>query len=111
MNCLLSALLPAHAALAAASASQIPAPSIHCDLVLAKYIIVERDGLEFPILFHRDLQHSEVLSPKAGKPVSAGFYQFIAADLILAGGESTTLKLRARLQDADIIKRHLLLPS
>src|SRR5579864_1374193 len=64
---------------AAVPDAALPIPD---DLILAKYIVIEREGREFPLVFPRDLQHSDVLPPKAGTPVSAGFYQFISTDTI-----------------------------
>jgi hypothetical protein len=104
---LISAIMPTHAAVLAMAESlhvsaHGPAP------ILAKYIIIQRDGREFPILFPKDLQHSEMVPAHAGTPVSAGFFQFVSPDVVLATGESITLRLSARDQDADIIKRHIL---
>jgi DNA-binding transcriptional regulator LsrR (DeoR family) len=104
---LLSAIMPAHAAIAAA-VERPSAQSIYCDLVLAKYIITERSGLEYALVFSRDLQHSEILTAHAGRAVAAGFVQFIAPDHVIASGESETLNLRSRPQDSAIIKRQLL---
>ncbi len=107
MSRLLSALMPAHAAVSAAAESLHRAKT---DSVPrhAKYIIIQRDDCEFPILFSKEMQHSEMVPAHAGKPVSAGFFQFISPELVLATGESVSLKLTARDQDASIIKRHLL---
>lgn len=96
---LLSAMLPAHAALAqllehraAGRPGEISREVVgEILLILGKYIIVERNGTELPIVFSRDFQHSEVLTLKSGRPVSAGFYQFFAPDKIIVSGESTTI--------------------
>lgn len=110
-----ASLLPAHAAISAIgdfqslisnlkSAIPAPAPPIPG---LAKYIILAVDDRELPIVFPHALQHSSMLPPGA-RAVSAGFYQFISADRILVGGRSETLNLGARIQDANLIKTHLL---
>lgn len=120
MSRLLCSLMPAHAAVIAAlehsnqapslcaSASLSEEPAFSAELILGKYIVINQGGREYAILFHRDLQHSEVISPKVGTPVAAGFYQFFPPSTVTVNGESTTLDLSSRPQDAAIIKRHLL---
>jgi hypothetical protein len=103
MNHLISALMPAHAAIASTIASQ----PIQAQPIDGKYIIIAHDGRELPILFSRELQHSTVM-PKSARALSAGFYQFIAPDQVLVTGASETLKLSSRPQDAELIKTQLL---
>ena len=109
MNSLMTKLMPLHAALATAALASPPRrrrhqPSTIDALHLAKYIIVERDGEQHAILFPRKLQHSEMLGPEAGRPISAGFYQIIDPDHLLVDGGSTTLNLNSRPEDAAIIR-------
>lgn len=63
-----------------------------------KYIIIENNGLEFPILFHQCMQHNIVASRIGGSVVSAGFWSGNTAY-----GESVSLKLKSRPFDTDLI--------
>jgi len=74
---------------------------------LAKYIIIDLAGDEYAICFPQALQHSEMLPAKA-RPVSAGFYQIIDADTLLAGGDSVSLNLSSRPEKDAALLRKLL---
>ncbi|MDE2099085.1 MAG: hypothetical protein KGL39_17660 [Patescibacteria group bacterium] len=104
---LLSRIFPREAARTAPSR---PAPAIIDAIHLAKYIVLERDGRELPILFPRGLQHSEMV-PKNGKVVSAGFYQIIDAQTLVVDGLSTSLNLASRPEDAALIRDLLTAPN
>ncbi len=68
-----------------------------------KYLIVLSHDFEIPILFHAILSHEEC-SPKYKQVVSAGFFRFYESGEVATYGESITLKLKSRKQDADIIQ-------
>ena len=72
----------------------------------AKYIIIRKAKMEMPMVFSQFLLHSEV----AGKSqiTSAGFCEVTGAGKWRVGGQSTSLKLTARLEDAEILNTHLL---
>lgn len=70
-----------------------------------KYVIVEDMGIEVPIMFPDLVQHDKFIHMK---PISAAKF-FIAVDskdnkVYTTYGESTSLKLKSRPEDADIIK-------
>lgn len=79
-----------------------------------KYIIVELVAVgEFPILFPSFVDHSTVAGTRT--VVSAGTFEVVGkkakqdgGDIsVWAGGESVTLKVKSREQDAGIIKKIL----
>jgi len=73
-----------------------------------KYIIVDNNGLETPIIFPVILGHTEVKTPK--KVISGGFvYIYIKDNNIQVNcfGESITLKVKSREIDSKIIKKLL----
>lgn len=72
---------------------------------LAKYIILEISGSEFPFTFPMDIQHSHALPAIPGsRPVSAGMFMQFYDRTVQVGGESASLHLRSRPQDAALIK-------
>ena len=72
----------------------------------SKYIIIDMEGTEVPVIFSCFLQHGEVAAMKY--PVrSAGFCELDATGKWIVGGESLSLKLRAGQQDAKILNDHL----
>jgi hypothetical protein len=80
-----------------------------------KYIIFEvtkGHTIHIPVVFHRVLNHKDVsqallpvlletFSPHTVKPVSAGFYSLLTGRCT---GESTSLDLRHRAEDKEIIE-------
>jgi hypothetical protein len=74
-----------------------------------KYIIFERNGLEYPVLFpNHFIQHNEVKA--MGDPVSAGFFNLFThidgySIGVTVNGESVSLKLKYRSEDAELIRR------
>lgn len=75
-----------------------------------KYVIVKYSGIETAILFPSFLNHSDMTM--GHEAVSAGLFQVSINDItkdIYVGcfGESTTLKLKARIEDIFILKRLL----
>ncbi len=73
---------------------------------LAKYIIIQHEGQEYPILFPITLKHSDML-PAGRTPVAAGFYQILDAETLHVGGMSTSLNLAPREKDASLIRNLL----
>jgi hypothetical protein len=70
-----------------------------------KYIVFERGGLEYPVLFpNHFVQHKEVQT--CDKLVSAGFFAIDGEDVFVSG-QSISLKLSSRKEDADLIKKQL----
>jgi hypothetical protein len=77
-----------------------------------KYIIFERDGLEFPVLFpNHFVTHNEIHGTFSDKPVAAGFWCLsIGSDNITVStyGESVSLKLKSRKDlDENLINKQL----
>ena len=83
-----------------------------------KYIVLEFGGLEVPILFPSILNHADVANGR--KVVSAGQVQLqgateplpdacviVNAVKVCTFGESTTLGVKAREEDASIIEREI----
>jgi hypothetical protein len=83
-----------------------------------KYVIVDVEGLELPIIFPDIINHSQF---KGWCPVSAGEVQLYGAQGPLestcccenaidvsAFGGSTSLNLKSRPQDAEIIRTELM---
>ena len=70
-----------------------------------KYIIVKCSGMEVPIVFSPLLLHADVAGRK--KVRSAGFCGLDAAGKWIVGGQSASLALNARRQDAEILNTHL----
>jgi hypothetical protein len=71
----------------------------------SKYVIIQRHGMEVPLVFSEFLMHEEV----AGKNTvqSAGFCELDATGKWVASGHSVSLKLSARPRDAEILNSHL----
>lgn len=128
----LTALMPTHAAitgnldvvLVPAGATSIPiraaevqsSPAPHP--MLHKYIILERDGREYPLVFSREIQHSHVVPWKEGyTPVSAGSFIICGSELRLSpgpgcpGAGSSTLEIDPRPQDETILRAFLAQPA
>lgn len=83
-----------------------------------KYIMLNYGGLEIPILFPSIFQHFEVANGR--KVISAGQVQLqgatkplpdacvmVNAVKVCTFGESTTLKVKSRPEDAAIIEREI----
>jgi hypothetical protein len=75
-----------------------------------KYIIVDQQGTELPVIFPHLINHSDMRH--AGKVVSAGFCQIFASDAdkkvsVAVGGKSDSLKINSRPEDKEIIERWL----
>jgi hypothetical protein len=73
----------------------------------SKYIIVEREGMEVPLVFSRFLQHEDVALVIRDKVYSAGFCELDSTGNWIASGGSVSLKLDARQRDAKILNEHL----
>ena len=75
----------------------------------SKYIIFEmRGGLEVPMVFSPLIQHREI-TVVGGKPISAGFCSLDEHEPYYDSvyGESISLKLKSRKEDADILNKYL----
>ena len=83
-----------------------------------KYVIINYDGFEVPIIFSSLIQHDCFRNLQ---PISAGFVTLTGADKpdenacicanaldVYAYGESVSLKLKSREQDTAIIKKELM---
>ena len=82
---------------------------------LAKYIILQWQGREHAVAFPGNIQHSAVFefirkNNPAARAVSAGFFH-AEADAFWHGGQSETLGLSSRLQDAQHIQSMLKSPD
>lgn len=73
----------------------------------SKYIIIERDGIEAPLVFSRFLQHEHMAQFTGGNVLSAGFCKLDSLGRWVTDGESVSLKLNVRPQDAQILNAHL----
>jgi hypothetical protein len=73
--------------------------------VRSKYIIIERAGMDVPLVFSRFLQHAEVAG--TSKVKSAGFCELDVTGKWIVVGQSTSLDLAARAQDSEILNTHL----
>lgn len=84
-----------------------------------KYVIVETMGGELPIIFNNILDHAAVV-PNNSTPISAGYCEIWPVEGVAPPadgnylelevrcfGQSTTLKLKSRPEDAEIIEREL----
>jgi hypothetical protein len=70
-----------------------------------KYIIFEQAGLELPLVFPDLIEHKVMAGER--KVVSAGFVNLNLDNEIRIGGDSLTLNVKSRPQDAEIITKHL----
>lgn len=85
-----------------------------------KYIIIEDDGIEVPIIFSELLKHIDVKGQR--KVISAGFCQIDVKTIlgedpngsedksvlsVNCGGKSVGLGVKSRAEDAELIKKHL----
>lgn len=68
-----------------------------------KYIITEMDGMEVPLIFSQLLDHEIVAAAVKTKLRSAGFCELNPAGRWMAFGQSVSLALDARPQDAAIL--------
>lgn len=71
-----------------------------------KYVIFEKNGLEYPVLFPNHFIDHNTVIVGYDKPVSAGFFCIDGEDVFVSG-KSQTLNLSSRKEDADLIKRQL----
>lgn len=70
-----------------------------------KYLILQNDRAEAPVVFSQLLSHHDIAG---GKSVcSAGFCELDEDGRWMAYGQSTSLNVRSRPQDAQILNRHL----
>jgi hypothetical protein len=92
----LDALMPMHAALTK-PAVQKSGP--------IKYVIVSKDGNEYPVSFHGAIKHRYMV-PQGFTPVSAGFYMVFGGRVVVATGiGSDSLKIGPRPQDREMLQR------
>jgi len=78
-----------------------------------KYVIIEKNGIEQPLIFGECLNHADAVFGKDGI-ISAGFVQIYSEDnqvKVCCFGESVSLKLKSRKEvDDAIIISHLFNP-
>lgn len=68
-----------------------------------KYVIVEKDNLELPVIFHDAVRHSDAVDRRAVRVVSAGFCGIGAVGDIKVWGESDSLGVGCRFEDGGIL--------
>ena len=75
-----------------------------------KYIVVEALGINLAIILPGAVTHAHAINTREIKPLSAGFFELNngCATVELPGG-SSSLDLRSRPEDAEIIEHTLLL--
>ena len=71
-----------------------------------KYIIIEHEGMEVPILFPPIIYH-ETARPVNANVVAAGFCRIVDDGHIVVRGGSRGLGAESRAEDADIIQHAL----
>lgn len=72
-----------------------------------KYIIFERNGLEFPVLFpDHFVGHDQIKGTFSDKPVAAGKW-YLGDGRIMASGSSVSLGLKSRPEDSELITKQL----
>ena len=73
-----------------------------------KYVIYEWGGLELPIVFSSYLSHGDVsFAGEKRSAKSAGYCELDATGRWAVSGQSVTLKLDARPQDAAILNNQI----
>jgi len=72
-----------------------------------KYIMIEKNGERFPILFPNDLVHSEVTSSE-GKVVSAGFCHITDDDVQVSDESSVSLGIGPAFGDEVVISLRMI---
>ena len=72
-----------------------------------KYVIYEWGGMELPIVFSSYLSHGDVLFNGGEKAKSAGYCELDTVGRWAVSGQSVTLKLDARPQDAMILNTQM----
>ena len=71
-----------------------------------KYIIIELNGIESPVIFPPWVQHSSAAKWCLGTLLSAGFIRRDEGGRLYVWGESKSLKLKSRpVEDLDLILR------
>jgi hypothetical protein len=96
-----------HAAIAASTSAAAPsAPSAvkSGSTDIRKYIIVERGGAEYAVVFPLFIPHDKVCHGIPHKLVAAGSFGIINGDVFLTGVGSSTLNLNSRPKDAALIQ-------
>lgn len=68
-----------------------------------KYIIIDIEGKEIPILFPKSIQHNKMAGNFLYPVVSVGFVQIEANRTLTAYGKSDSLRKSARPIDSDIL--------
>lgn len=69
----------------------------------SKYVIIEVDGMEVPLIFSRMLSHEVVATALLPSVHAAGYCELDAAGKWTTSGQSVSLKLDSRPQDAEIL--------
>jgi len=70
-----------------------------------KYIMVEQNELDCPVLFPPWIEHDNMALKFRGKVLSAGFVAQNDLGEIYTHGKSTSLKVSSRPEDTEIIQK------
>ena len=73
----------------------------------SKYIIVKMEGMEVPLIFSSFLSHEAVAMTKQNEILSAGYCEMNTVGKWITSGQSVSLKLNSRPQDAEILNTQL----
>ena len=84
---------------------RIPPDKFNAGVMKLKYIVIECNDMELPLVFSPLLLHHEVA--RDTKVKSAGFCMLNAVGKWITSGKSETLNLSARPQDDEILNAHL----
>lgn len=75
------------------------------NIMRLKYVIVEKDGVETPVVFSPLLLHEHMTGKSKVK--SAGYCELDVTGSWNVNGQSVSLNCSARPQDAEILNAHL----
>lgn len=74
----------------------------------AKYIVIDNGSNVFPVVFPDFLNHDDMARNVGGEVISAGFVE-VMEDHVYTGGRSTSLQLKSREEDQDMLTRLLIM--
>jgi hypothetical protein len=84
-----------------------PLPSVKFVPLKFKYVIIRAQDVETAIIVPGFAQHNWAINLQARNPISAGFAWRDQSGSVHVEGESTSLNLKSRPQDAEIIRETL----
>jgi hypothetical protein len=73
--------------------------------VKSKYVIIEVDGVEMPLIFSRLLSHENVALALCASVHSAGYCELDITGKWTTGGQSVSLELDSRPEDAELLNQ------